>query len=233
MQVDIVIPTLHRVDKLANCLYSIKESISKARPKDTFKIHVNFSDPADIDAIRSRPEGLIMESHTVIPDFRAPAAWNDYLLSMSADAMLYLSDDVILSAYTLNRVCTEMDRRFDTYDGIVCLYLSNLPQPQPVNCAFGLMGKRFADRFPDRQAFCPEYMRFYADRELDLYAIPKKLVYIDSTIPIKHMHAAHYPEMLDDTHYDARKWLKRDRDMFVNRKQRKLIWGDSYVRIEQ
>ena len=113
-------------------------------------------------------------------------------------------------------------------DGVLGINQSNLPQNQALKSAFGIKGAKFAERFPNRQVFCLDYHRFYADMELGIYANKIRKFTYCKECRITHYHPSFYPNLYDYTHTSVRKWLPTDRAMFSKRQRKGLLWGDSF-----
>ena len=103
-----------------------------------------------------------------------PATMNKMFKELNSEYFAYASDDLIFPPDCLECAMATMKKRFPDGDGLVSLGKKN-------RCAFGLIGSKFADRFPDRQVFCPEFFHYGGDSELywavdllNLFAYPPK-----------------------------------------------------------
>jgi len=164
----------------------------------------------------------------MVKNYRVPSFWNDHLKDMRADAMMYLNDDVLLFDNTVELAIETFEKEFPDNDGVLGLSQANLPEGDTLEGAFGLIGTKFADRFPDRKAICPDYYRFYSDKELWLYSTEIGKFHYDPQIKIKHLHAAYYKDALDQTHLDVRKHLAKDKYTYNQRQSQKLLWGRNF-----
>ena len=98
-----------------------------------------------------------------------------------------------------------------------------------VDSGMGIIGWDFANRFKDRQCFCPVYKSFYADVELGWYAkINNRFDFFSYTIyPISHS----FSEVAsDDTHKIVRnkQVVYNDSVAFWHRMDKGLLWGLSF-----
>jgi hypothetical protein len=231
LKFDIVIPTHHRREKLLKCLGSIEQA---RKNLDCYSyVYVYYTDEKEFNADSS---GLRFYSN-ILPrlltkKYRASEFWNDHLKQSNADVMIYLNDDVVLEINALQRVKVLMDKHFPDLDGVVAIAQQNIPEDQACKSAFGAVGTKFADRFPDRKVFYPEYERFFLDSELGEYAEKQgKLFYSrDETIAplLTHYHPAFFKDMKDTTHDSVRKFLSKDKVTNNRRKKNHLLWGESF-----
>lgn len=225
MKLDIVIPTLQRERKLRNCITSIE----KARKDNDVTVYLYFNNIEEIKALQELLPFFRyswIDASVLIEEYRVPAFWNAHLRRMRADAMCYLNDDVILFPDTIDKLMESYQKHFPDYDGILGINQSNLTSTSNKEGAFGVIGKKYANRFPNKQVFCPEYYRFYADYEVELYAKSIDKFIYDKEVKIVHLHGSFYGE--DKTHNSVRNWLITDRNIFKRRQKKKLLWGANY-----
>ena len=107
-----------------------------------------------------------------------------------------------------------MGERFPDGDGIVSIGKKH-------RVAFGLLGRKFADRFPNRQVFCPDFIHYGSDSELfRTISIWGKMAFI-----------AHRPSSVnharpkDETWRLARASRGRDHRIYFKRQEMGLNWG--------
>ena len=132
---------------------------------------------------------------------------------------------------TIDNIYKEYIEHFPDYDGIMGVNQSNLP-PQNSKAAFGIIGTKYADRFPNRQVWCPDYDRFYCDYEMYLYASKIGKFYFSEKTKLNHNHGAFAGEARDETHKEVRKYLETDRFMFNIRQNKKLLWGKTWEKLK-
>jgi len=229
MLLDIVIPTKNRKEKLDNCLNSVFHSV-----KDNLvNIWLYFSIQEELDYYKALFNNISNIHIEYLEFYRVPDFWNGHLQKTKADAICYLNDDVILFTDTIETIIREFGEKYPDYDGVMGLRQANLPKDQTVEGAFGVIGRKYAERFPEKQVFCPDYDRFFSDWELWQYAKSINRFYFCSIARIEHLHPLGNKALEDDTHKDVRKWIKGDKKTFAIRKQRNLLWGDSFKLINK
>lgn len=225
MTLDIVIPSKNRTDKLTNCINSIFHS-AKDIP---INLHLYFSIKEEFDYWVNMFSGskLPITLH-LLSDYRVPDFWNSHLQRMNSDAMMYGNDDILLFEDCIPTAIKAFQEKFPDNDGVLGLRQSNLPSDQAVEGAFGIIGSKYADRFPSRQVFCPDYDRFYGDFEVWIFAKSLGKFCFCSIAEIEHLHPAFDRKQEDETHHDVRKWLPGDKKTNLIRKELGYLWGKDY-----
>jgi len=229
MKLDVVIPTLNRRDKLQVAI----NSIIRTAKNGNVKLSVFFSIPEEIKYWEPFFSGIENISLRYVDNYQVPLFWNTYLHEMQADALCYLNDDIELLNDTLDIILWEFPRRFPDYDGVMGLNQVNILDQNKVDAAFGVIGKKFAERFPYKQVWCPDYYRFYADSELQKFATELNRFYYCSDAKLFHYHPSLNPKWEDETHTIVRRWLSKDRKIYRARQEAGLLWGKSYRLINQ
>lgn len=89
-------------------------------------------------------------------------AVNYYVKREKSDAIFYGSDDLIFPPTLIEQCAETMASQFPDLDGLVCV------RQDIGGCqyAFGLIGRRFIERFPDSNPFCPDFIHYGSDMEL-------------------------------------------------------------------
>jgi len=225
MKLDIVIPSKNRKEKLQKCLNSLFLS-----GKDILDLNIflYLSSKEEYDYYRFLFSNIRQIIVRRIADYRVPDFWNAFLCQCESDAMMYINDDIEFLEETIPIVLENYYSRFPDYDGVMGLNQVNITDPNKVEAAFGVIGLKYADRFPDRQVFPPCYNRFYGDFELWLYAREINKFYFCEEARILHHHPSTNRSLEDSTHIDVRKWLAKDRAIFNLRKEKQLLWGRSF-----
>lgn len=230
--VDVVIPTYGRPEKLRRTLASVHSALMVCRDRVT--VHVFYSVEAEYQAAKEELNFSWL-SHWMLPegmDFRAPAFWNHYLRTMHADALVYLTDDILLDQYCL-LIALETIKKME-FDGVVGFHIENhIEEKQPCLAAFGVVGRKFAERFPDRGAFCPDYYSLFADVELQAFAESVKRFTFHEACRLVHHHPSYEPGAMDATHVHTRRRVHKETDIYMQRKERGLVWGQSFERINK
>ena len=162
------------------------------------------------------------------PEYRVPDFWNKYLRECKVDVMCYLNDDVIIKEDMFRQIIKAFAIHFPDLDGIIGLNQKNITDLQKVKSAFGAIGIKYADRFPNREVFCPDYYRFFADFELWQYAKQINKFVFCKEAQLVHLHPAFYKNLEDETHKEVRKYLSLDKKTFQRRQIEELLWGQDF-----
>jgi hypothetical protein len=206
--VDIVIPTWKRPEKLARCLASIE---------------------------RQSYPGIRVHAVEDTDRLFAFGVWNRFLAHWTdGDLFVYLCDDTQLDQGCIAAAVREFENRWPDLDGVVGFHQSNIVGKGGwCSSAMGMIGRTFAERFPERQAFCPDYSRFHADSELGAYAREVgRFVYCPEA-SLVHYHPAHCKSEMDETHSVVRTpaEVQMDRETWNERQRRGLLWGRNFERV--
>ena len=221
---DIVIPTLHRPEKLHNCIESIKVA-KQYLPDEVLKVSVYYSDMKEFSSAEYSYSTNFHIIPVYIAQYDAASFWNMHLCMNEADMMMYLNDDVILDKYCIRNAYNCMLKHFPDTDGVIGIYQENIPEDQAVKAAFGVIGMKFANRFPQRKVFCEAYHRFYLDKELEEYATSIDKFYFDRESKLIHLHPAFDSTQDDLTHHNVRQYLRKDKETYFERKEKGLLYG--------
>ena len=227
MKLDIVIPSRNRLKKLYDCIDSIREAV-KEIPEVECTIHIFVDFGESLFDVVSDMDIFIV--HTLEEEYRAPLFWNKYLKTMEADVLCYLNDDIKLDKYCLKEALSFL-KGLD-YDGVIGLNQSNQTGTTNCSAAFGMIGSKFADRFPNREVFCPDYYCLYLDEELMKYAQSLNKFIFCNSAKLEHYHPSFTKEKPDDTHIHNRRHKQIDIEIYNLRKEKNLLWGESFEKIE-
>lgn len=225
MKLDIVIPTYMREEKLRRALSSIRNAMDYL-PGDVMAIVRVFYSNISEQQLAELEMGWHWIEHRLLSakEFRLPEFWNDRMEESQADALCYLNDDVLLEKGSLVKAF-EILRQMN-FDGVVGFDIKNRTEvDQPCLAAFGIIGMKYADRFPRRQVFCPEYTSLFADMELQCQAEKLGRFKYLRGCSVVHLHPAYSPNDHDFTHLHTRRNLIKDRETFDRRRALGLIWG--------
>ncbi len=224
MNLEIVIPTKGRITKLEKTVNSIFHSASNI----PISLVIYFSLQQELDYVKEKLGNISNVSLEIVYNYRVPEFWNSCLHKTDADALCYLNDDILLLEDTLEIAMKEFEKTFPNYDGVLGLRQINLPKEQKVEGAFGIIGKKYTERFPDGQVFCPDYDRFYCDHELWKFANSINKFYFCSTARIEHLYLDSINEPSDKTHKEGRKYWEVDNITYEKRKTLNYLWGKSF-----
>ena len=237
MRIDIVIPSKGRTGKLAKCLSSVLSQVLGERISG-LSIIVYMDTEEEISNYKNLcPEPILASDYfdfRIIPfPYTAPKLWNYHLKNMTADGMMYLSDDVELLPGCIKQARMHYLLMYPRYDGVVGITQANLEGKfDTAPAAFGLIGRAFADKFPNRAAFCPDYKHLYIDRELEMYARSIDKFWF-SIAALTHHHPCTGREFSDDTHTNIRRFKAGDKATWDERRRRNLLWGVSFEHVNR
>lgn len=214
MLVTVLISTFDREMLLRKCIRSIVEC-------DYKEVSIFIV----VDGNRKLFSNLLGEPATMLLNDKRM----DYVFSMNralremgdTDAVLYASDDLAFDPMCITEAATMLRARFPDGDGLIGLNTLGTS----IQSAFGLMGKKFIDRFPDRQVFCPDYIHFASDNEVgDFARLEHRFCFCPKAI-IRHT-------KLRDTTTELGLAVKRlDRAAWRHRRNKGLCWGVNFTRI--
>lgn len=226
MKIDIVIPSKGRVEKLTNCLNSIFMSARNT----PINLYLYFSVTDELEYFKKFFQYIDEVKLKVVENYRVPDFWNGHMKETQSDVMMYLNDDVLLYDNTLELMKKKFEER--GLDMVLGLSQANLPEDQALPGAFGVIGKEFMDRFPNREVFCKDYERFFIDKELMLFAQSVGQFHFDREIKIQHLHPL-FGGKEDDTHKDVRKYIDKDRMTHRRRQALGYLWGKNFGLVNQ
>lgn len=227
MTFDIIIPSHHRIRKLCECLASIDRNFQKS---EYICAHLNvkvfFSDLNDLEEFNK----MNLKHKWLIPgiftDYRVPDFWNCNLMALTADVMICINDDIVFFDDSIERIIKIYEQHFPAADGVLGLNQVNIKDA--CDYSFIAIGIKFAEKFPSRQVFCPDYDRFFADQEISCFARSiEKFVYSPEA-KILHNHASFYPECIDETHHVVRTYWAGDHRTFRKRQSLDYLWGRDF-----
>lgn len=195
----------------------------------------------------NRPEQLERLLNTVDAPIRVweesePRAlttiYHEMLKSSEADVCVILADHLELIPGLRNVIAATFDKLYPDMDGVVGVNRINqqtaILHGIPVgDYAFVAIGRTFMDRFPDRQCHCPDYYHFGADTELGLYAEQQDRFFFAPNAMVTTHSANLHKDPVDQTHRDSRIHRKHDLNTLAERRERGLVWGDSFELVNE
>ena len=220
----IVIPSKGRIAKLETCLNSLFLSIAD---KSNIFITLSFSVISEYEHFYSLLRHFDNISFECVTEYRVPDFWNRHLQNLKESCLIYLNDDVEIFKDTLDIALNDFERHFSDTDGLLGLTQANIHDIHKCQTAFGVIGRKYADRFPNRQVYPIMYERFFGDQEMWLYA-NKINKFKLSRASLNHYHASLDRTQEDATHRDVRKYLAQDKQTFAQRQSKQLLWGNSF-----
>jgi hypothetical protein len=227
MKIDILIPTYNRLEKLQKAIYAIGEA--KQLVDYYIYCYVYSSNKKDYEESTETFKNLPwVLTRLLTIKYKAPNFWNNHLKDSNADATYYLNDDVILYPACILTSITRLKYHYPDFDGVIGLKQENIPETQVCKAAFGLIGSKFADRFPERKVFCEDYYCMYLDKELELFSTKINRFTYAEEAKLIHLHPGFSEFEADKTHFHNRKFLVKDINMFKKRQEKKLLWGENF-----
>jgi len=152
---------------------------------------------------------------------------NREVKNMQGDWFLGLSDDTELLPDCLERLDEIARVTFPDTDGVIGLNQINIPDaPQG---AIPCTGRKFAERFPNMQIQCPDYMYWNAEKEFEKYARSIGKFIWCSEARLNHYHPSVMPKEMDETHRELRQRTTAcDMDVYEKRNAAGLLWGKDF-----
>ena len=228
MTLDIVIPSKWRREKLDHTLNSLFLSIEKCPNPSDVRVFIYFSEESEYQHYWSYFNGIPNVRIQMVTDYNVPSFWNSHLRSMVSDAMVCCNDDLEFEPDTISTILAEYPFKYPDNDGIMGMNQCNLPTGQGMDFAFCIIGREYSRRFPDYEVWCPDYKRFYCDRELGDYAKSIGKFTYNPNIRINHFHPCVNRALVDHTHEDVRTHLGKDKTTFQRREIKGYLWGRDF-----
>lgn len=204
--VHVIIPTLDRHQLLLETV----ASLFKCEHKDLSLTIVVDANRRMFEALRGQlnpqlPIAILLNEKRI--------GWgktvNAVIRDTDYDFYFYASDDLKFHRYAIENAVRCMSKIFPDGDGVIGIR-QNLPHYCPA--AFGLVGRKWLRRFPNRALFNPAYQHFCVDSELWHYARQKNKFHFCEAALVKHERPN------DGCHRLAQTTLSRDRAIWRPRK---------------
>jgi hypothetical protein len=135
------------------------------------------------------------------------------------DGVLYATDDMTFNQGAIENALKAFNEHFPDDDGVVG-FVQEPNSFHPTGVA--LVGKKFLERYPDKQLFYPKYYHFACQ---EIYWLADKLgkFYQCKDAIITHKHPSANPELIDETHNEARLHKADDMTLMKDRQAKGLI----------
>lgn len=206
MKISIMLPTLDRIEKLSNCLTSLQKAIQ-----------YNKVDEISLSLYFYRKVEYV---HSEI--------FNKHIQSCNSDAILYASDDIEFYDDSIFNLARCLEKNYPDLDGLVGMNQINIDSNIAVKWAFGLIGKKFTERFPNKLVFCPDYRTYYTDWEIGAYANKiNKFTYCEEA-KIFHYHPVVSHLNIDETYKLGQTRRALDAKIFHERRKNNWLWGEDF-----
>lgn len=187
--------------------------------------------PVELERLQESADAAIRVSQEAGP--RAlPTIYQELLQGSTADIAVIVADHLVIESGCADAIVAEMGQRFPDGDGVIGLTITNLdPLPGVREYSFMALSRKFRERFPSGQCYCPDYWHFYADTELGMYANEVARFYLSPAARVTTHHPNAKNAKRDDT-YAASRMFKRDDDgVWSTRRARDLLWGKTFERV--
>ncbi|GAG62470.1 unnamed protein product [marine sediment metagenome] len=220
--IDIVIPTRNRYEKLMRTLESISNN-SRIYTQIIVDGETNTLNKINANLEEINKKGLVF---SVIhePLNKGAVYCRNSIIKGCKDGVLYATDDIIFEPKSIENAFDAFNVRFPDDDGVVGFVITKIPNYHVAGVA--LVGKKFLDRYPDRELFYPGYFHFSCQ---EVYWLASKYgkFHQEKTAVVQHYHPSFHKEEMDGTHAEARIHRKKDHALIYDRQSKGLIWGDA------
>jgi len=216
MIVNVVIPTFDRIDL-------IKKTIDSLMNSNYPEIKIWICVDGNPNMIRWIEDYCPNHDVKILYNKRrrdAVISYNKLFLAIDNDgAILNATDDLIFYPGTIKTAVKTLFQMTSDGDGVVGMSQYQDGHPKGRKFAFCLIGRKFADRYPNRQIYCPDYIHFNGDRELGYYAKMANRFIFQPEARVVHI------RLQDQTTKLGRIMYERDKKVFHARQAKKILWG--------
>lgn len=215
--IDLIIPTRNRLEKLERCLKTIPW---EAEGIDITVIVVSDGDPVTVAAMI---ENERVDRILFVKQHSGSVYCRNLATQVVEDALIYSTDDFEFLPGALNIVAKEMKEIFPDGDGVVGFNIVNSPNQSKAGVA--LVGQTFLRRYPQRKLFFPKYFHFSC-QEIERLSTKLGKLHFAEDAKGYHYTPNQDKSIMDKTHLEARKMKPADRTLSLERQAKGLIWGD-------
>ena len=157
-----------------------------------------------------------------------PYSINKVLQLVESRIYVPFADDITFNGKDFKNALDFYDQCFPDLDGVVGLGqdLTNFGMG-----AFTIFGAHYAESFPYKAVYCPDYSHYYSDQEHYLYSNSIGKYRFFDGINLKHRDRNERGGFLfkDKTNQLAHTVIAKDRSTFDLRQSKGLLWGKSFV----
>jgi len=217
MKVTVAIPivSFERLPMLARAIESLRAQSHK-------NIHI-------VVVVDGKPElyKLIKSQFPTSPDLsiilnKEHSYWvasvNRVLKEFDSDFYVYGADDIVFPLHCIASAVAIMKEQFPDGLGLVNIFRRN-------KATFGLFGRKWAEMYPDRQALCPDFIQYGADREIG--DVARELGVYAPHIGTKN-NVRHHLKTHDETWMLAERTVIIDPETRRKRKKKGYKWGINF-----
>lgn len=234
-KIDIVIPTLNRLEKLYRALGSIP-------PKDWIGIKIIFDNdpirkPDEKDKFSCPQQSEFIRSAWYRKQVDDRAASRMHINSMCShrgsvdcrnsmmpycdDGVLPATDDVVFRPGAFEKMLAQFNETFPDDDGVLGVRQDREGHHPTGVC---LVGQAFLQRYPGKLLYYPRYFHFAA-QEIWWHAETIKKFAMTEAIMLDHFHPGFMPAEMDETHKITASHRTLDHAIRNARKKAGSIWG--------
>lgn len=220
-RVSIVIPSRNRYEKLTRTLKSIPR-------KDFIDIQVACDGDAETYNLllkKQKVDRCLTRVILMQGQPRGSVYCRNHLIKGSVDGVLYATDDIVFDKGSIEEAFRLFNQEFPDDDGVVGFQQKGAPFSKT---GVALIGQKFLQRYPGKQLFYPRYFHFACqeiERLTEAMESQKHIFATNSKVSLLHYHPGRFRECMDKTHTEVRTHRKHDRDISMDRRAKKLIWG--------
>lgn len=212
--VNVCIPTIDRFDLIRQTVKSVMES-----KYNNLKITIIVDDNRKqyFDRLyRFYFDGTFFNIGILFNEkrFGWPKSLNRLFKETDDDYYFYASDDLIFQKNTISLAMEDMKAKFPNGDGVIGI-TQQLGKFCPA--AFGLVGRKWINRFPDRKMFYPKYVHFCGDSELWRYSRSINKFYLSKAV-------VYHNRPFDNCKKLAQTTLYSDRQIWFPRRDSGKFW---------
>jgi len=213
MSINVIIPTFDRMRLIQRTVDSVFASSYK-KTKITIVVDVNkqyYKRLEKVYAKNNKVKILFNEKR-----LGWPKSLNRVLAATDYEIYIYGADDIYFHKQTIEHAVKMLDKLF-CGDGVIG-FQQNLNHFCPA--AFGMFGRQWVSRFPDRKVFNPAYVHFCGDSELWHYAKKINRFFLCKKCRVDHA------RIRDRCKAVAQKTLESDRRIWRPRKSAQRFWPE-------
>jgi len=218
---DIIIPTRGRREKLERCLDSIGVLVYQGVNINVIVIADGDPETATFAAAHPRVNRVIFNKEK-----RGSVFSRNLATAAADDAVLYAVDDMEFLPGSIEAAVKCMIDNFPDGDGIVGLRLQNRvirKKKTGFYAGVAIVGRRFLLRYPEKCLFYPGFIHFSAQEVTNLGVKLNKIMMCEEAQFI------HYSPKkgggMDDTHKEGRAFRQHDTGLRKVRREEGLLWG--------
>lgn len=218
--IDIIIPTRNRWEKLQRCLKTIPLRI----PGITLNVIVVCDgDCKTAQRLTVSCDGVV--NRIIFVQKHSGSVFCRNLATQCAeDAVLYATDDIEFKDGAIEAAISSMKKNFPDEDGIIGF--NQMGKQGFSKSGVALVGQKFLRRYQNRKLFCPEYFHFSC-QEIERLGDKLNKIVLEEDASLIHYHPGWNRLEMDKTHREARIYRERDLKLSSARRAKGLIWGDN------